>query len=210
MLQASVGHLRPTNDFMVCLMCCSGLQSLQQPMERLLVVSQWLKMHWPGEEKQILAMDERDSSMAVRLAFIVRSFLGVVQEARISMHNIDTYDYWTVQPCSHACFVKMNWSVLIRPVNRSSAVSPLTWCPTLPYQPVRPSASNISRCVASSLRGNALCDACSLRSALQEPLDLLIGMCTDAIRELVLTLYSPGPSASAAVGAASPFNPTLK
>jgi hypothetical protein len=41
-------------------------------------------------------MDERDSSMAVRLAFIVRAFLAPVKEAHISMHNLDVYDYWTV------------------------------------------------------------------------------------------------------------------
>jgi hypothetical protein len=42
-------------------------------------------------------MDERDSSMAVRLAFIVRAFLAPVKEAHISMHNLDVYDYWTVR-----------------------------------------------------------------------------------------------------------------
>jgi hypothetical protein len=48
MMHASVGHMRAADDFLVSLMCCSGLQSLQKPMERLLVAIHWLKMHWPG------------------------------------------------------------------------------------------------------------------------------------------------------------------
>jgi hypothetical protein len=48
MMHASVGHMRAADDFLVSLMCCSGLQSLQRPMERLLVTIHWLKMHWPG------------------------------------------------------------------------------------------------------------------------------------------------------------------
>lgn len=149
MMHASVGHMRAADDFLVSLMCCSGLQSLQKPMERLLVAIHWLKMHWPGEEKQLFAMDERDSSMAVRLAFIVRAFLAPVKEAHISMHNLDVYDYWTE-------FCRLATDV-------------------------------VSHIALSARQGIS-------KQHLQEPLELMTTMCTEAVRELVLTLYAPPPA----------------
>jgi len=149
LMNAGLGNMRITEEFLLCLMCCSGLQALKTPMERLLIITHWLALHWPGEDRQLFAMDERDSSMAVRLAFIMNSFLRSVKEASITMHILETYDYWT-EFCS-----------LLTDVVAYIAIS---------------ARQGISR------------------QHLQESLVLLESMCTDAVRELIMTLHALTPS----------------